>query len=305
MCARYAAGTRACGLRRDHRRYARARLELFPEGIGVGAQFGVILVPRDGLKVEVATFRSDVGYSDGRHPDAVVYAKTRAGRCAAPGFHDQWFTDAPRHAEKFSTTSAAKRICAPASFARSAKRSGVSAKTNCACCARCALRRVSVSRSKHSHISRHQERCGAQVQQVSAERIREELTKMLTEGAAGAASSLLDETWTAAASAAGNFRDAWRRTAAAISIPKATSGSIHMMMLEGLPAGSPTTLAWGVLLARRGQAGDVPVRCRDRRPHPLRRARGRGRRNFRAQSAAACVSPTRTPSRSYRWWPII
>ena len=27
-------------------------------------------------QVEVATFRSDVGYSDGRHPDRVVYAKT-------------------------------------------------------------------------------------------------------------------------------------------------------------------------------------------------------------------------------------
>src|SRR4029077_9479217 len=31
-------------------------MTLFPESIAVGAQFGVILVPRDGLKVEVATF---------------------------------------------------------------------------------------------------------------------------------------------------------------------------------------------------------------------------------------------------------
>src|SRR5580658_4389690 len=51
-------------------------MELFPESIAVGAQFGVVLVPRDGLKVEVATFRSDVGYSDGRHPDRVVYSKS-------------------------------------------------------------------------------------------------------------------------------------------------------------------------------------------------------------------------------------
>src|SRR5246500_1032293 len=49
-------------------------LELFPDGITVGAQFGVILVQRAGAKVEVATFRSDVGYSDGRHPDRVEYA---------------------------------------------------------------------------------------------------------------------------------------------------------------------------------------------------------------------------------------
>src|SRR5207248_10624933 len=49
---------------------------LFPESVAVGAQFGVILIPRDDLKVEVATFRSDVGYTDGRHPDRVVYSKT-------------------------------------------------------------------------------------------------------------------------------------------------------------------------------------------------------------------------------------
>src|ERR1700740_3681946 len=51
-------------------------MTLFPESVAVGAQFGVILIPRDGCKVEVATFRSDVGYSDGRHPDSVVYSKT-------------------------------------------------------------------------------------------------------------------------------------------------------------------------------------------------------------------------------------
>ena len=52
---------------------------LFRRTVAVGASFGVIEVlgPRrqgDFLKVEVATFRSDVSYSDGRHPDAVVYA---------------------------------------------------------------------------------------------------------------------------------------------------------------------------------------------------------------------------------------
>src|ERR1700751_2034354 len=51
-------------------------LKLFPNGITVGAQFGVILVQSDGAKVEVATFRSDVGYSDGRHPDRVEYASS-------------------------------------------------------------------------------------------------------------------------------------------------------------------------------------------------------------------------------------
>src|SRR5579864_3181805 len=51
-------------------------MALFPESVAVGAQFGVILIPQDGLKVEVATFRSDVGYSDGRHPDRVEFSST-------------------------------------------------------------------------------------------------------------------------------------------------------------------------------------------------------------------------------------
>lgn len=51
-------------------------LRLFPEGLTVGAQFGVIIVPRAEGNVEVATFRSDRRYTDGRHPSEVRYAKT-------------------------------------------------------------------------------------------------------------------------------------------------------------------------------------------------------------------------------------
>jgi poly(A) polymerase len=55
---------------------------LFSRSVAVGASFGVIEVlgPRDlpePLTVEVATFRSDVSYSDGRHPDSVVFASAR------------------------------------------------------------------------------------------------------------------------------------------------------------------------------------------------------------------------------------
>src|SRR5262245_5274382 len=48
-------------------------LELFPGSLTVGARFGVILVVDGETQVEVATFRSDVGYTDGRHPDRVEY----------------------------------------------------------------------------------------------------------------------------------------------------------------------------------------------------------------------------------------
>ena len=43
----------------------------------VGVAFGVVIVlgkPSQALQVEVATFRTDAAYSDGRHPDAVVFS---------------------------------------------------------------------------------------------------------------------------------------------------------------------------------------------------------------------------------------
>lgn len=43
----------------------------------VGAQFGVVLVRRMGIDVEVATFRSDGAYTDGRHPDSVQFGSER------------------------------------------------------------------------------------------------------------------------------------------------------------------------------------------------------------------------------------
>src|SRR5271169_5109540 len=70
-------------------------MRIFPETYAVGAQFGVVLVPLPERNVainvtckdvtcyvspkanvvEVATFRSDIGYSDGRHPDQVRFSK--------------------------------------------------------------------------------------------------------------------------------------------------------------------------------------------------------------------------------------
>ena len=47
--------------------------EIFPRARHIGAKFGVMLVRRSGLEIEVTTFRSDGPYSDGRHPDAVTF----------------------------------------------------------------------------------------------------------------------------------------------------------------------------------------------------------------------------------------
>jgi poly(A) polymerase len=47
---------------------------LFPRSVTVGARFGVVVVPEDGVNVEVATFRADGRYVDGRRPDAVSFS---------------------------------------------------------------------------------------------------------------------------------------------------------------------------------------------------------------------------------------
>ena len=47
---------------------------LFPRTFAVGAHFGVIIVVENGFQFEVATFRSDDAYIDGRHPSAVHFS---------------------------------------------------------------------------------------------------------------------------------------------------------------------------------------------------------------------------------------
>lgn len=47
---------------------------LFPaQSVGVGKSFGVMLVLQGGVPYDVATFRTDGGYQDGRHPESVAY----------------------------------------------------------------------------------------------------------------------------------------------------------------------------------------------------------------------------------------
>jgi poly(A) polymerase len=92
-------------------------------------------------------------------------------------------------------------------------------------------------------IQRHVE----EIHKVSPERLREELTKMLTEGAARRAFELLDETWL--------LGQVLPEIAAMKCVEQPPQfhpeGDVWIhtrMMLEGLPKGASPTLAWGVLL---------------------------------------------------------
>jgi poly(A) polymerase len=56
-------------------------MALFSRTLKVGAKFGVVIVLLRCAQVEVATFRSEAGYQDGRHPDHVAF--TNAANDAA------------------------------------------------------------------------------------------------------------------------------------------------------------------------------------------------------------------------------
>lgn len=61
-------------------------LRLFPRARHIGKAFGVTLVPVEGHYFEVATFREDIGSADGRHPESVNFAE------AAQDAHRRDFT---------------------------------------------------------------------------------------------------------------------------------------------------------------------------------------------------------------------
>jgi len=49
---------------------------LFEKTLEVGKAFGVVMIIEDGIQFEIATFRAEHGYSDGRRPDVVTFSDT-------------------------------------------------------------------------------------------------------------------------------------------------------------------------------------------------------------------------------------
>ena len=49
-------------------------LRLFPGSNEVGAHFGVVIAKHEGHHIEIATFRTDGSYGDGRRPDSVTFS---------------------------------------------------------------------------------------------------------------------------------------------------------------------------------------------------------------------------------------
>ncbi len=220
-------------------------MTLFPESIAVGAQFGVILIPRDGLKVEVATFRSDVGYSDGRHPHSVVYSKTAQEDVQRRDFTINGLL--MRHDSGEVLDYVGGQADLQAKVIRAIGEPGrrfTEDKLRMMRAVRFAARfGFEIEAETFRAIRRHV----AEIHQVSPERLREELTKMLTEGAARRAFELLDEIWL--------LQQVLPEIGAMKGVEQPPQfhpeGDVWIhtrLMLEGLPKDASPTLAWGVLL---------------------------------------------------------
>ncbi|MGQ9778403.1 MAG: CCA tRNA nucleotidyltransferase [Bacillota bacterium] len=61
-------------------------LALFPGSLPTGLKYGTVTVLRGGVRVEVTTFRAEEAYTDGRHPDRVVFGVSLAEDLARRDF---------------------------------------------------------------------------------------------------------------------------------------------------------------------------------------------------------------------------
>src|SRR5437773_2376286 len=218
---------------------------LFPESVAVGAQFGVILIPKNGLKVEVATFRSDVGYSDGRHPDRVVYSQTPQEDVERRDFTINGLLMRHDTGEVLDFVGGQKDLHAGLVRAiGDPERRFAEDKLRMMRAVRFAARfGFEIEETTLGSMRRHV----SEIQQVSPERLREELTKMLTEGAARRAFELLEET-----GLLGQVLPEIRAMKGVEQPPEFhPEGDVWIhtcLMLEKLEKGASPTLAWGVLL---------------------------------------------------------
>ncbi len=245
---------------------------LFPKTFTVGAHFGVVLVcneiddaeiatesgapgERSRLAgvVEVATFRSDGAYSDGRRPDAVRYTTdpredvlrrdvTINGLLLDPIEYEATgdLTSATFdfvHGREDLAARTIRAIGDPSlRFAED--------KLRMMRAVRFAARLdFQIDPATAAAIRRH----AAEIAQVSAERIHDELTRILTEGGARRGFELLFDLGLLAQV----LPEAVRLRGVAQPPEFHPEGDVWthtMLMLEQLPAGASANLAWGALL---------------------------------------------------------
>src|SRR5579862_3304412 len=235
-------------------------MNIFPETYAVGAQFGVVLVPvPDGdaasemsaaipsksHAVEVATFRSDIGYSDGRHPDEVRFSREAREDVARRDFTINGMLLDPVSGEVLDYVGG--RADLEAGIIRTIwdpeQRFGED-KLRMLRAVRFAARfEYQIEPATFSAI----QRLAPQIEVVSRERVRDELTRMLTEGHARRAFLLLDES--------GLLKQVLPEISAMKGVEQPPEfhpeGDVFvhtLLLLDNLPRPCSLSLAWGALL---------------------------------------------------------
>jgi poly(A) polymerase len=234
-------------------------MRIFPETYAVGAQFGVVLVPlpktddpatdaplsSKSNAIEVATFRSDVSYSDGRHPDAVRFTRDPREDVERRDFTINGLLMDPISGDVLDFVGGRSDLAAHLIRTIGEPRQRFTEdKLRMLRAIRFAARfDYQIDPATFAAI----QNMAHLIHQVSRERVRDELTKMLTEGRARNAFLLLDQS------------NLLREVLPEISAMKGVEQPpqfhpegdvfVHtLLLLENLPHPCPPTLAWGALL---------------------------------------------------------
>lgn len=247
-------------------------MRIFLNTYAVGAQFGVVLVPlplqehkgevlqkktieaasenhavghQHKFCIEVATFRCDVGYSDGRHPDEVRFSHDPKEDVQRRDFTINGMLLDPLNDQVLDFVGGQDDL--KAGIIRAIGDPALrfmEDKLRMLRAIRFAARfEYSIDSATFAAIHK----LGRDIHQVSRERVRDELSRMLTEGHARPAFELLDET--------GLLREVLPEIAAMKGVEQPPEfhpeGDVFvhtLMLLENLPHPCPPTLAWGALL---------------------------------------------------------
>jgi len=248
-------------------------LTLFPKTFAVGAHFGVVLVcdDVDGAEIvtEVATFRSDGAYLDGRHPAEVRFATSAREDVLRRDFTiNGMMLDPVLQRATCNLTSSLLDYVGGQNDLRAGLIRAIGEPH----------RRFEEDKLRMLRAVRFAARFDYAIEleteaalrelapgigQVSRERVRDELTRMLTEGHARRAFELLDQT--------GLLRQVLPEIARLHGVdqppeyhPEGDVWVHTLLLLEKLPAGVPATLAWGALLHDVGKPATFSHRPPDR-----------------------------------------
>jgi len=166
--------------------------ELFPDALSVGAQFGVMLVRHEGVQVEVATFRSDHAYLDGRRPSAVTFTSKPEQDVLRRDFTINGLLLDPHSSQilDFVGGQADLKAGLVRAIGDPDERFGEDRLRMMRAVRFAARFRFAIEDRTGRAIAAH----SASIKHVAVERVREELVRILTEGGARRGMELLDET---------------------------------------------------------------------------------------------------------------